>query len=57
MPQIQESQVLQDTSKVLTPWRVSESCALHPNGVRISPDGYVLIKASSCSHCSSVLSN
>lgn len=57
MPQIQESQVLQDTSKVLTPWRVSESCALDPNRVRISPDGYVLIKASSCSHCSSVLSN
>ena len=53
MPQLQKRQVLQDTSKILTPWRVSESCAVDPNRARISPDGSVLIKASSCSNSSS----
>lgn len=48
MPQIQKRQVLQDRSKILTPRRISESCAVHPNRARISPDGSGLIKASSC---------
>lgn len=42
MPQIQKRQVLQDTSKILTPRRVS--CAVDLNRARISPDGSVLIK-------------